>query len=469
MAATVSVLPEISEEELTEFRMLLGGEALRPGDPGFDRVRPSFSQMYADKPGLVVLCKGTADVVAAVDFARARGIEVTVRGGGHSVAGLSSTDGGMVIDLAPMNGVLVDKDAQLAYVQGGALWADVDREAQLYGLSTPGGVVSDTGVAGLTLGGGYGWLRRTYGLSCDNVAAYEVVTADGSVLNASADENTDLYWALRGGGGNFGIVTRFTFKLHPVGPIVAFAGVFYRSEDAEAILRGFREYAETAPDEVNCMTVAISFPEDEHLPPPVHNQKCFVVASVYVGDPEEGMRVLQPLRELGTPLADISQPMPWRIVQSAFDAFFQRQEVRTYWKSTSASELSDELIDLIATRAQDRPAPLATIVVWLTGGEVNRVGHDDAAFSERSAKYLFSVEGTWHEAADDDKVVSWVRDTWGAISEFGTGTTYINFAEEGESVVDEAFGAKLEKLAQIKAKYDPDNFFHRNNNIAPAA
>ena len=182
MAATVSVLPEISEEELTEFRMMLGGEALRPGDPGYDQVRPSFSAMYADRPGLVVLCKGTADVVAAVDFARARGIEVTVRGGGHSVAGLSSTDGGMVIDLAPMNGVLVDKDAQLAYVQGGALWADVDREAQLYGLSTPGGVVSDTGVAGLTLGGGYGWLRRTYGLSCDNVAAYEVVTADGRVL-----------------------------------------------------------------------------------------------------------------------------------------------------------------------------------------------------------------------------------------------------------------------------------------------
>ena len=186
MAATVSVLPEISEEELTEFRMMLGGEALRPGDPGYDQVRPSFSGMYPDRPGLLVLCKGTADVVAAVDFARARGIEVTVRGGGHSVAGLSSTDGGMVIDLAPMNGVLVDKDAQLADVQGGALWADVDREAQLYGLSTPGGVVSDTGVAGLTLGGGYGWLRRTYGLSCDNVVAYEVVTADGRVLNASA-------------------------------------------------------------------------------------------------------------------------------------------------------------------------------------------------------------------------------------------------------------------------------------------
>ncbi len=277
MAATVSVLPEISEEELTEFRMMLGGRGAASGRPRLRAGTPVVQRDVRRRPGLVVLCKGTADVVAAVDFARERGIEVTVRGGGHSVAGLSSTDGGMVIDLAPMNGVLVDKNEKLAYVQGGALWADVDREGQLYGLSTPGGVVSDTGVAGLTLGGGYGWLRRTYGLSCDNVVAYEVVTADGRVLNASADENPDLYWALRGGGGNFGIVTRFTFRLHPVGPIVAFAGVFYRSEDAETVLRGFREYAETAPDEVNCMAVAISFPEDEHLPPPVHNQKCFVV------------------------------------------------------------------------------------------------------------------------------------------------------------------------------------------------
>jgi FAD/FMN-containing dehydrogenase len=470
MASTVSALPEISEEALTEFRMGLRGQALMPGDRGYEQVRPSFGAMYTDRPGLVVLCSGTADVVDAVNFARERGIEVTVRGGGHSVAGLSSTDGGMVIDLAPMNGVLVDPESKLAHVQGGALWGDVDREGQLYGLSTPGGVVSDTGVAGLTLGGGYGWLRRTYGLSCDNVVSYEVVGADGEVRTASADENSDLYWALRGGGGNFGIVTRFTFRLHPVGPIVAFGGVFYPSEDAETVLRGFREYADTAPDEVNAMAVAITMPEDPHLPPPVHNQKVMVVGAVYVGDPEEGMRVIQPLRELGTPLADISQPMPFRMVQAAFDGFFPRQEVRTYWKSASATELSDGLLDVIASRAQTRPAPLATVVVWLTGGEVNRVGEDEAAFSERSAKYLMSVEGSWHDPADDDTVIAWVRETWSEISEFGTGTTYINFAEgESQSVVDDAFGTKLEKLSQIKAKYDPENFFRRNNNILPAA
>jgi FAD/FMN-containing dehydrogenase len=472
MAATVSTIEGLSEESLAEFRMMLRGQALMPGDPGYDQVRPSFGAMYTDRPGLVVLCSGTADVVDAVNFARERGIEVTVRGGGHSIAGLSTSDGGMVIDLAPMNGVLVDPDSKVAHVQGGALWADVDREGQLYGLATPGGVVSDTGVAGLTLGGGYGWLRRTYGLSCDNVISYEVVAADGQVHNASADENPDLYWALRGGGGNFGIVTRFTFRLHPVGPIVAFGGVFYPSEDAETVLRGFREYAKTAPDTVNAMAVAITMPEDPHLPPPVHNQEVLVVGAVYVGDPEEGMRVIQPLRELGTPLADISQPMPFRMVQAAFDGFFPRGEVRTYWKSTSATELSDGLIGVCAARSQGRPAPLATIVVWLTGGQVNRVDENDAAFGERSAAYLLSVEGSWHDPADDDKVISWVRESWSEIAEFGTGSTYLNFTgiadEASETGVEAAFGSKLERLAKIKATYDPDNFFHRNNNIVPA-
>src|SRR6266542_5636321 len=237
MTTTVSTIEALSEESLAAFKMQVRGQALTPTAPGYEDVRPPFGAMYTDRPGLVVTCSGTADVVDAVNFARERGIEVTVRGGGHSIAGLSTSDGGLVIDLAPMNGVLVDREAKVAHVQGGALWADVDREGQLYGLSTPGGVVSDTGVAGLTLGGGYGWLRRTYGLSCDNVVEYEIVTADGEVRLASSDENPDLYWALRGGGGNFGIVTRFTFRLHPVGPIVAFAGVFYPSEDAETVLR----------------------------------------------------------------------------------------------------------------------------------------------------------------------------------------------------------------------------------------
>src|SRR6266542_3424459 len=232
--------------------------------------------MYTDRPGLVVTCSGTADVVDAVNFAREHGIEVTVRGGGHSVAGLSSSDGGMVIDLAQMNGAHIDREAKLAHVQGGALWGDVDREAQLYGLATPGGMISDTGVAGLTLGGGIGWLRRKHGLSCDNVVAAEVVCADGEVRTASADENPDLLWALKGGGGNFGIVTSFTFQLHPVGPIVAFAGVFYPVADAASILRGFHDYVESAPDEVTLVALPLTMPADPHLPEPIHNQEVLI-------------------------------------------------------------------------------------------------------------------------------------------------------------------------------------------------
>lgn len=473
MASTVSTVEGLSEEALAEMRMQLRGQALTPGDPGYEAVRPPFSAMYPDRPGLVVLCSGTADVVDAVNFARERGIEVTVRGGGHSIAGLSSSDGGMVIDLAPMNGVQIDRKAKLAHVQGGALWGDLDREGQLFGLATPGGVISDTGIAGLTLGGGYGWLRRKYGLACDNLVSAQVVGADGEVRTASAEENPDLFWALRGGGGNFGIVTSFTFELHPVGPIVAFAGVFYPDEDAAAILRGFRQYGATAPDEVTAMAVAVTLPAGPDLPPPVHDRPCLIVGATYAGEVEQGMAVLQPLRELGTPLADISQPMPYRIVQSAFDPLFPRGQLRSYWKSTYLDELSDPLVDLWAARAQNRPGPLCNLLIWLSGGQVNRVGEDESAFGERSASYMLSVEANWSEPADDEAKIAWARETWSEFAEFGTGSTYLNFTgiagEDNEVGVDAAFGAKLERLAKVKAKYDPDNFFHRNNNIVPAA
>jgi FAD/FMN-containing dehydrogenase len=470
--ATVSTIAELSEEALAELRMQLRGQALTPGDPGYEQVRPPFNAMQSDRPALVVSCTGTADVVDSVNFARQHRIEVTVRGGGHSIAGLSASDGGMVIDLAPMNGVWIDPDAKLAHVQGGALWGDVDREGQLYGLATPGGMISDTGVAGLTLGGGVGWLRRKHGLSCDNLVSAELVGADGEVRTTSADADPDLLWALKGGGGNFGIVTRFTFKLHPVGPIVAFAGVFYPLADAASILRGFRQHVEAMPDEVTPVALPLTMPADPHLPEPVHEQPVLIIGAVYAGDPDEGMAVLQPLRELGTPLADISQPMPYRIVQFAFDPFFPRQQVHSYWKSTYLSELSDEVLDLAAEKMQARPSPMSGVIVWPMGGQVNRVGEDESAYAERSAPYMISVEGNWTDG-DDESKIGWVRETWGEISKFGTGSTYLNFtglADEGNEVgVDAAFGAKLERLAKIKAKYDPDNFFHRNNNIVPAA
>jgi FAD/FMN-containing dehydrogenase len=472
MASAVPTLEGLPEEALGELKMALHGHALLPGDPGYESVRPPYNAMHPDEPSLVVSCTGTADVVDAVNFGREHGMEVTVRGGGHSIAGLSAANGGLLIDLAPMNGVWTDREGKLVHAQGGALWSDVDRETQLYGLATPGGMISDTGVAGLTLGGGVGWLRRKHGLSCDNVVAAQVVLANGEVVTASADEHPELLWALKGGGGNFGIVTSFTFSLHAVGPIVAFAGLFYPVGDAASILRGFRDYVESSADEVTPVALPLTMPADPHLPEAIHNQDTLIVGGVFAGDAEEGMGVLQPLRELGTPLADISQPMPYRMVQSAFDAFFPRQQVNSYWKSTYVPELSDALIDLAATKMQDRPAPLADVIVWPMGGQVNRVGEDESAYGERSAPYMISVEANWSEG-DAESMIGWARETWSQISEFGTGTLYLNFTglsdEATETGVDAAFGSTLQRLAKIKAHYDPDNFFHRNNNIAPAA
>jgi FAD/FMN-containing dehydrogenase len=464
---------ELSEESLDELRAQIRGAVLTPNDPGYDQVRAPFNAMQPDRAALIVQCSGTADVVDAVNFARANGIEVTVRAGGHSVAGLSTSDGGMLIDLSPMNGIFVDTDARIARVQGGALWGDVDRETQLHGLATPGGIVSDTGVAGLTLGGGEGWLRRKHGLASDNVLEAQVVGADGQVRSASKQTNPDLYWALGGGGGNFGIVTSFTFRLHALGPIVAFTGLFYPLGDAAQVLRRYRDYGNTTPDEVSAVAIAITIPADPGLPEAIHDRQCLFVGGVYAGNPDEGMKVLQPLRELGTPLADISQPMPYTAVQSAFDPFFPRQHYQSYWKSTFLGELSDGAIDVIAQKAQERPSPITLVVTFLWGGAINRVGSEDTAFTERSAKWMSSIDGNWTDPAENEANVAWVRQTWSEIAEFGIGSTYLNFtsiADEGTDVgVDDAFGRNLRRLRKIKAKYDPDNFFRRNNNIAPAS
>jgi FAD/FMN-containing dehydrogenase len=468
MATTGTAIPE---ERLSELRMQLRGEALTPSDPGYEQARTPFNAMHTDRPAVVVRCTGTADVVAAVGFARDNDLVPTVRGGGHSVAGLSSSDGGLVIDLSPMRGVEVDPEARLARAQGGAVLGDVDREAQLFGLATPLGVASDTGVAGLTLGGGYGWLRRKHGLACDNLVSAQVVCADGEVRMASAEADPDLLWALRGGGGNFGVVTSFTFRLHPVGPVVAFAGVFYPVEAAAQVLRGYRDYFASAPDEVTAEALSITMPADPGLPEPIHDQQCFLVGAVYVGDSEEGMRVLQPLRELSTPLADISQPMPFVFVQSAFDPFFPRGALRAYWKSAYVPELSDEVIEIVARRSAERPSGLTFVDVYPMGGEIARIGSAESAFGERAAPYMVAVAGNWTDAGDDEANIAWVREVWGELDALGTGSTYLNFTgpeDPSASSVPHAFGQNLDRLAKVKARYDPDNLFQRNNNIRPA-
>jgi FAD/FMN-containing dehydrogenase len=445
-------------------------QAVEPGRGA--AARAVFNAMHRGQPDEVASCSTTDDVVAAVNRAREENLRVAVRGGGHSIAGLSAIDGGMLIDLAPMNSVEVDAEGRTAKVGGGAIWSEVDNATQPHGLAVPGGVVSDTGVAGLTLGGGYGWVRRKYGLSSDSLKAAELVTADGSVITASADENPDLFWAIRGGGGNFGIVTSFTFELHEVGPEVAFAATFYPLEDAAEVMRGWRSYIEGAPDEVTSVCVGITFPANPELPVAVHDRPVLIVGGVFVGDVDAGLAEMQPLRELGTALFDMSGPTPYVGVQTGFDPLFPRDTLRAYWKSQYLDELSDEAIDTIAAKAQDRPAPLTLVNTFAMGGAIARVGEEDTAFATRTSPYMVSIDGMWTEPGDDDANVAWVRSAWKDVQEFGTGEVYLNFTgladEDATAGVDSALGRNLARLAEIKAKYDPDNFFRINNNVIPA-
>jgi FAD/FMN-containing dehydrogenase len=463
----------LTDEILDELRGRLSCPVLAPTDAGFGQIREVYNAMHVGRPALVVSCAGTADVIDAVSFARDNGLAVAIRGGGHSIAGLSSADGHLLVDLAAMRAVHVDSDAMVARVQGGAVWADVDRETQAFGLATPGGVVSDTGVAGLTLGGGYGWLRRKHGLACDHLVAAEVVGADGQVHIATETENADLLWALRGGGGNFGVVTWFTFALEEIGPTVAFVGAFYPVEDAAQVIRGWRNYVEVAPDEVTATCLTVTMPADPTLPEAVHNRGCVVVGAVYAGDPDEGMAILAPLRELGTPLMDMSAPMPFTAVQQGFDAFFPRNTLQAYWKSRYLPELTDAAIDYIAARAGERPSPLTLVNVFHMGGAIADVPPGATAFAQRSSPYLLSIDGNWSDPADNEANIAWVRETFREAERFGSDGVYLNFTGRAEEPpdggVDSAFGANLRRLAEIKTKYDPTNVFSFNNNIAPSA
>jgi FAD/FMN-containing dehydrogenase len=461
----------VPAEALEQLRAEVRGDIQTASDPGY-HDKPIYNAMHRRQPGLIARCTGTADVVSAVKFGREHGILTAVRGGGHSVAGHSSCDGGLVIDLTRMRGVDVDPGTRTARVQGGALWGDVDRETQPFGLVVPGGVVSETGVGGLTLGGGEGWVRRKYGLTIDSLVSARVVCADGSVRTASADSEPDLFWALRGGGGNFGVVTSFEFRTHPHGPIVAFAGVFYPVADAAKVLPRWRDYCEGTPDEVTSVAIAITMPADPHLPPAIHDQACLVVGGVYVGSPAEGMRVMQPLRELGKPLADISQPMPFSAVQSAFDPFFPMGRLQSYWKAQNLASLPDEAIAIIAERAAERPSPVTLVATFQMGGAINRVDPTETAYAERSAPWMSSIDGNWEDPADNDRNVAWVRESFRRIAPYSTGTTYTNFTGQADEAHDalttSAYGANMVRLATIKARYDPDNFFRLNPNIVPA-
>jgi FAD/FMN-containing dehydrogenase len=473
IATIAGTQADIGDTEIAELRTNMRGLVLQSGDAGYDAARTIFNGMFNRSPALIVRCSGTADVIDSVRFARRHGLLTAIHAGGHSVAGNSMCDQGLVIDVSPMKGVVVDARARIARVQAGATWGDVDRETQAFGLAAPGGIVSHTGVAGLTLNGGIGWLRSKYGLSCDNIVSAEVVTADGRVLTASARETPDLFWALCGGGGNFGVVTYFDFALHPVGPAVATVFSFYPLAAARAVLRRWREWLASAPDEASTEIVTWTAPVSPGLPPSVHGKEVVIAAGVYAGDAQEGMRVLQPLRDFGKPLGEVAAPIPYRMVQSAFDSSLPNTgEVMAYWKSLYLENLSDEAIEIMAERAENRSSPSTMVFVQHLGNGVRRVRPDATAFPIRNAAFVMNFMGDWRNRSETPHHVAWVREAWARLAPHSTGAVYLNYAgsedRDAEALVRAAFGPNYDRLVDIKTKYDPTNLFRSNYNIKPA-
>ncbi|HEU5431768.1 MAG TPA: FAD-binding oxidoreductase [Thermomicrobiales bacterium] len=446
----------------------LRGELVRPGDPAYDEARRVWNGMIDRRPAAIARCRGVADVVAGVRFAAARGLPLAVRGGGHSVAGFATCDSGLVIDLSPMRGVRVDPQCRTVRAEGGATWGDVDRETQLFGLATPGGIFSLTGIAGLTLGGGQGWMRRAYGMSCDNLISADVVTAAGELLVASDTENSDLFWALRGGGGNFGIVTSFEYRRHPVGQMVAFAGAVYPVEDAASVMAAFREFVADAPDDVSAQATWWTMPAVPAFPAAVHNRPAIVLAGVSAGPVDAGMDLLRPLRECATPILDLSSPLPYRALQQLFDPFFPAGQ-RHYWKSLYLSGLSDAAISEMEQWAARRPSPDSMLALWALGGAFAGVDADATAAGDRQAPYVLEVLANWIEPGESERNVAWARECCAAMERFGAGKTNLNFPGLGEDpqFVRMAVGRNYDRLVALKRRYDPTNLFRLNQNIDP--
>jgi FAD/FMN-containing dehydrogenase len=445
---------------IDDLRAAFAGEVIDPGHAEYDQARQVWNGLIDRHPAVIARCAGVDDVVSAVRVARQHGIEVSVRGGGHQVAGTAVIDDGLVIDLSAMRSVQVDPAARTARVAGGALWQDVDRATQAHGLATTGGEVSITGVAGLTLGGGMGHLQRAHGLACDNLRSIEVVTADGVVRRASAGEHPDLFWAARGAGRGIGVVTAFEFELHPLGPEVAVAQPAFPASEGPRIVRAFRELADAVPETVSPELVLWSVPPDPAIPAELHGEPIVIVGGVFAGDPADSDAALAPIRDLGEPLLDLGGTMPYVDIQASVDALLP-DGGRYYFKSHFADELTEEGLDLLLDLHANRPTGLTLIAVRTLGGAIDRVRPDESAYPHRGHRYNVSVDAVWHDPADDDRVVSWSREAWTAWKPHATGGVYVNFSGlEGEADVTGAdlFGNEA-RLAEVRATYDPDGVF----------
>ncbi len=457
----------LQQSALEEFRTSIRGPLLLPDQPGYEEARKVHNAMIDRCPAMIVRCAGVADVLTAVKFARNHGIDVAVRGAGHNVAGISVCDGGMVIDLSQMKGIRLDPATRTVRVEPGVTWAELAHELQAFGLGATGGFVGTTGVSGLTLGGGLGWMVRKHGLALDNLLSADLVTADGQFRTVSPSENEDLFWGIRGGGGNFGIVTSFEFKVHPAGTVLA-GLVLHSASKGREPLRFWRDFESTAPDEMTNSALVFTPPPGMPLPDALLRGPVVGLGGVCLGPLEIGARALQPLREFGPPAADLFRPMPYSAAQTMADFLWPKGSFN-YWKSSYLKSLSDGAIDTILTFYSQSPSPRSVVVIEHCGGAMSRIPEDDTSFGHRSWLFNFLITSVWTDAADTEANINWTREFWGAMKPFLAEAAYVNYlGEVSEEGTRAAYGAKYERLAKLKDKYDPTNFFRMNQNIKPS-
>ena len=464
-----TLAPILGEATIQELRAAVKGQIFTPGDDGYAEAAAVWNGAHDDhQPAVVVRCTGAADVIAAVGFARSTGLTIAVRGGGHSVAGFSTCDDGMVIDLSPMSAVRVDPVAMRATVGGGAVWADVDHETQTHGLATTGGLISTTGVAGFTLGGGIGWIMRKYGLACDNLAAADVVTADGRLIHASVTENADLLWGLRGGGGNFGIVTQFELDLHPLGPTVYAGPIFYPADAAPDLLRALRDWAPGAPDDVTALVSLATAPPLPVIPEEWHGKKVAIFIAVSTGPVDEGAGLVAAIRQVAEPIADLLGPMPYQMIQTLLDPLWPKG-IHAYFKATNLARLDDDLVDRLCEQHLAAPGPQCEVHVHQMGGAVARVDDGATAFAERSMPFVLNAVTGWQDPDGAAAHRDWARAVIEAASDASTGRAYVNFLGDPDEARTSYGKDTYDRLVSLKNRYDPTNVFRLNQNIPPAA